>query len=260
MEPFTRQNLLQNKFSDVPKLQDMCIKALMKGLKQSMDVTKLINKNASFETLELILVTLSPDKLYRLEEEKKYLLKNTDTFWKLHCTNKFRSQVQLKKEDESWRIFYQRCCTVSEEKFKNVTASLTASAAKAKPGIIAPAFSLELSIYKTELITELGSRQKHGMHSVSPLIITFSEIIDKISNMKNELQELQDSVGRKAFIPENIVGVFYEELKLLPIILQSHYLSIPCQSSSVLKVETVKSLLTALNFLYRNLTVQQNSK
>ncbi|XP_055929342.1 elongin-A3-like isoform X2 [Argiope bruennichi] len=135
MEPFTRQNLLQNKFSDVPKLQDMCIKALMKGLKQSMDVTKLINKNASFETLELILVTLSPDKLYRLEEEKKYLLKNTDTFWKLHCTNKFRSQVQLKKEDESWRIFYQRCCTVSEEKFKNVTASLTASAAKAKPVI-----------------------------------------------------------------------------------------------------------------------------
>ncbi|KAF8789395.1 hypothetical protein HNY73_007335 [Argiope bruennichi] len=43
------------------------------------------------------------------------------------------------------------------------------------------------------------------MHSVSSQTMTFTEIINKISNLENELQELIDSEGRKAFIPENIV-------------------------------------------------------
>ncbi|KAF8777458.1 Transcription elongation factor B polypeptide like protein [Argiope bruennichi] len=152
---------------EVPKLQDMCIKALVKGLKQSMDVTKFINKKASFETLEPILVTLTPDKLYRIEEDMKYLLKYTDSVWKLHCTKKFRSQVQLKKDNESWRTFYHRCCTESEEKFKNVTASVTASASKTKPDRQIKFISMEGPPTKRQRLDSTAFARNNANHSTA---------------------------------------------------------------------------------------------
>ncbi|GBM40480.1 hypothetical protein AVEN_28638-1 [Araneus ventricosus] len=45
---------------------------------------------------------------------------------------------------------------------------------------------------------------KHGMHSVSSQTETFSDVMDRMNKLKDELKELQDSLGKKAFVPENI--------------------------------------------------------
>ncbi|GBM33993.1 hypothetical protein AVEN_166426-1 [Araneus ventricosus] len=45
---------------------------------------------------------------------------------------------------------------------------------------------------------------KHGMHSVSSQTETFTDVSDRMTKLKDELKELQDSLGKKAFIPENI--------------------------------------------------------
>ncbi|GBO20669.1 hypothetical protein AVEN_79851-1 [Araneus ventricosus] len=45
---------------------------------------------------------------------------------------------------------------------------------------------------------------KHGMHSVSSQTETFSDIMDRMNKLKDEHKELQNSLGKKAFIPENI--------------------------------------------------------
>ncbi|GBO36022.1 hypothetical protein AVEN_95874-1 [Araneus ventricosus] len=45
---------------------------------------------------------------------------------------------------------------------------------------------------------------KHGMHSVSSQTETFTDVSDRMNKLKDELKELQDSLGKKAFIPENI--------------------------------------------------------
>ncbi|GBO35644.1 hypothetical protein AVEN_227919-1 [Araneus ventricosus] len=47
-------------------------------------------------------------------------------------------------------------------------------------------------------------RTKHGMHSVSSQTETFTDVSDRMNKLKDELKELQDSLGKKAFIPENI--------------------------------------------------------
>ncbi|GBN13003.1 hypothetical protein AVEN_212690-1, partial [Araneus ventricosus] len=43
-----------------------------------------------------------------------------------------------------------------------------------------------------------------GMHSVSSQTETFTDVSDRMTKLKDELKELQDSLGKKAFIPENI--------------------------------------------------------
>ncbi|GBL98112.1 hypothetical protein AVEN_35385-1 [Araneus ventricosus] len=42
------------------------------------------------------------------------------------------------------------------------------------------------------------------MHSVSSQTETFTDVSDRMTKLKDELKELQDSFGKKAFIPENI--------------------------------------------------------
>ncbi|GBO45088.1 putative RNA-directed DNA polymerase from transposon BS [Araneus ventricosus] len=42
------------------------------------------------------------------------------------------------------------------------------------------------------------------MHSVSSQTETFTDVSDRMTKLKDELKELQDSLGKKAFIPENI--------------------------------------------------------
>ncbi|GBL81448.1 hypothetical protein AVEN_143723-1 [Araneus ventricosus] len=44
----------------------------------------------------------------------------------------------------------------------------------------------------------------HGMHSVSSQTETFTDVSDRMNKLKDELKELQDSLGKRAFIPENI--------------------------------------------------------
>ncbi|GBM85472.1 hypothetical protein AVEN_93743-1 [Araneus ventricosus] len=119
--------------SEVLKLKDLCIRNLHKVIKQNSDPTKYINKNVEFEILEPVLVLISPDKLQKLEDEMEYLKADTDGVWHLCCDRTFKSQVHLKKKNENWRTFYQRCCMESEEKLRNITASISASASKAKP-------------------------------------------------------------------------------------------------------------------------------
>ncbi|GBM24367.1 hypothetical protein AVEN_88745-1 [Araneus ventricosus] len=42
------------------------------------------------------------------------------------------------------------------------------------------------------------------MHYVSSQTETFTDVSDRMNKLKDELKELQDSLGKKAFIPENI--------------------------------------------------------
>ncbi|GBM70437.1 hypothetical protein AVEN_154431-1, partial [Araneus ventricosus] len=44
------------------------------------------------------------------------------------------------------------------------------------------------------------------MHSVSSQTETFTDVLDRMNKLKDELKELQDSLGKKAFIPENILN------------------------------------------------------
>ncbi|CAL1292176.1 unnamed protein product [Larinioides sclopetarius] len=128
-----RMSLYHGGRKPVLRLQDICIRTLIKAIKQTSDPTKYINRNVTFKILEPVLVLISPEKLHKLEEEMMYLKDDTDGVWRLCCERNFKSMFHLKTKDENWRTFYQRCRMECEERLRNVTASVSASVSKAKP-------------------------------------------------------------------------------------------------------------------------------
>uniref|UniRef100_A0A6M2CWX1 Putative transcription elongation factor b polypeptide 3 n=1 Tax=Rhipicephalus microplus TaxID=6941 RepID=A0A6M2CWX1_RHIMP len=112
--------------SEIPTLYDMCLKVLIDNV-EGMAYTG----GVPYDILRPILEKCTPKQLYTLEDYNPYLLDDTDELWQVHCTREFKSSCP--DAGETWRELYLKKFDEREEKFKSLTATITASMAKATP-------------------------------------------------------------------------------------------------------------------------------
>ncbi|GFT12495.1 uncharacterized protein NPIL_470211 [Nephila pilipes] len=115
------------KSSSVPKLKELIIYKIQRNL----DILQYLNDTMCYKYIKPLLETFPPMKLFKIEENYKFLAKYTDDLWQIHSRKEYRLNVPA--PDESWRNFYLRCHKEANNKLKNVTAQISASASKVKP-------------------------------------------------------------------------------------------------------------------------------
>lgn len=115
------------KSSEVPKLKELVIHKIQRNL----DILKYLQDTMCYKHIKPLLETFPPMKLFKIEENYKFLVKYTDDLWQNHSRKEYRLNVP--GPDESWRNFYLRCHKEANNKLKNVTAQISASASKVKP-------------------------------------------------------------------------------------------------------------------------------
>ncbi|GFQ68737.1 uncharacterized protein TNCT_91711 [Trichonephila clavata] len=116
------------KSTEVPKLKELVIHKIQRNL----DILKYLQDDTMcYKHIKPLLETFPPMKLFKIEENHKFLVKYTDDLWQIHSRKGYRMTVP--GPDESWRNFYLRCHKEANNKLKNVTAQISASASKVKP-------------------------------------------------------------------------------------------------------------------------------
>lgn len=111
---------------EVPTLHEACIKVLIENV-EGMAYTG----GVPYDILKPVLERCTPKQLYTLEDYNPYLLDDTDELWQAHCTREFKSSIP--DAGETWRELYLKKYDEREEKFKSLTATISASMAKATP-------------------------------------------------------------------------------------------------------------------------------
>uniref|UniRef100_A0A224Z650 Transcription elongation factor B polypeptide 3 n=1 Tax=Rhipicephalus zambeziensis TaxID=60191 RepID=A0A224Z650_9ACAR len=111
---------------EVPTLHEACLKVLMDNI-EGMAYTG----GVPYDILKPVLERCTPKQLYTLEDYNPYLLDDTDELWQAHCTREFKSSCP--DAGETWRELYLKKFDEREEKFKSLTATISASMAKATP-------------------------------------------------------------------------------------------------------------------------------
>ncbi|XP_065283935.1 transcription elongation factor B polypeptide 3-like isoform X2 [Dermacentor albipictus] len=111
---------------EVPTLHEACIKVLIENV-EGMAYTG----GVPYDILKPVLERCTPKQLYTLEDYNPYLLDDTDELWQAHCTREFKSSTP--DAGETWRELYLKKYDEREEKFKSLTATISASMAKATP-------------------------------------------------------------------------------------------------------------------------------
>ncbi|KAL1432891.1 hypothetical protein MTO96_001886 [Rhipicephalus appendiculatus] len=111
---------------EVPTLHEACLKVLMDNI-EGMEYTG----GVPYDILKPVLERCTPKQLYTLEDYNPYLLNDTDELWQAHCTREFKSSCP--DAGETWRELYLKKFDEREEKFKSLTATISASMAKATP-------------------------------------------------------------------------------------------------------------------------------
>uniref|UniRef100_A0A131XDA4 Putative transcription elongation factor b polypeptide n=1 Tax=Hyalomma excavatum TaxID=257692 RepID=A0A131XDA4_9ACAR len=111
---------------EVPTLYEACLKVLIDNI-EGMAYTG----GVPYDILKPVLERCTPKQLYTLEDYNPYLLDDTDELWQAHCTREFKSSSP--DAGETWRELYLKKYDEREEKFKSLTATISASMAKATP-------------------------------------------------------------------------------------------------------------------------------
>ncbi|CAN8026820.1 unnamed protein product [Ixodes persulcatus] len=111
---------------EVPSLHEACVKVLIENI-DSMAYTG----GVPYDILKPILEKCTARQLYSLEDYNPYLLEESDELWQAHCIKDFKGSVP--EEGETWREVYLKKYDEREEKFKSLTATISASMAKATP-------------------------------------------------------------------------------------------------------------------------------
>ncbi|KAH8026032.1 hypothetical protein HPB51_015381 [Rhipicephalus microplus] len=117
--------------SEIPTLYDMCLKVLIDNV-EGMAYTG----GVPYDILRPILEKCTPKQLYTLEDYNPVSFNcNVPAsgwrFFLIHCTREFKSSCP--DAGETWRELYLKKFDEREEKFKSLTATITASMAKATP-------------------------------------------------------------------------------------------------------------------------------
>ncbi|GFV24167.1 hypothetical protein TNCV_4165141 [Trichonephila clavipes] len=91
------------KSTEVPKLKELVIHKIQRNL----DILKYLQDDTMcYKHIKPLLGTFPPMKLFKIEENHKFLVKYTDDLWQNHSRKGYRMNVP--RPNESWRNFYLR--------------------------------------------------------------------------------------------------------------------------------------------------------
>ncbi|XP_077559409.1 uncharacterized protein LOC144174532 isoform X2 [Haemaphysalis longicornis] len=111
---------------EVPTLLEACMRVLIDNI-DGMAYTG----GVPYDILKPVLERCTTKQLYTLEDYNPYLLEDTDELWQAHCIREFKGCTP--EEGETWREVYLKKYDEREQKFKSLTATISASMAKATP-------------------------------------------------------------------------------------------------------------------------------
>uniref|UniRef100_A0A1E1XCY6 Putative transcription elongation factor b polypeptide n=1 Tax=Amblyomma aureolatum TaxID=187763 RepID=A0A1E1XCY6_9ACAR len=111
---------------EVPTLLEACVRVLVDNI-EGMAYTG----GVPYDILKPVLEKCTAKQLYGLEDYNPYLLDDTDELWQAHCVREFKGSTP--DQGETWRELYLKKYDEREQKFKSLTATISASMAKATP-------------------------------------------------------------------------------------------------------------------------------
>ncbi|OQV16177.1 putative Transcription elongation factor B polypeptide 3 [Hypsibius exemplaris] len=123
---FSGRSKAVNVVTQVPKLFDLCIRALIDKIDKIEEMGPI-----PYHVIKPVLEKCSPEQLRRLEDFNEHLMEDTDELWFGHFNKAFPSaQLDEKEKGDTYRENYERQVYFREERLRSLTGRIKQSTAE----------------------------------------------------------------------------------------------------------------------------------